>query len=129
MATLTEEQIRQLRDAMEQRRVTLLGEIAEVRARAEQPARDFASVPDSGDASTTDLLADVDHAAEERDVEELRDIDTAMQRMDTGSYGTCIDCEDDIPFERLVAFPTATRCILCAERREKTYAGGATPSL
>ena len=49
--------------------------------------------------------------------------------MDSGSYGTCIDCEADIPFERLVAFPTATRCVQCAERREKTYAGGATPSL
>ncbi|WP_332672580.1 TraR/DksA family transcriptional regulator [Aromatoleum sp.] len=82
MATLTEEQTRQLRDAMEQRRVTLLG-----------------------------------------------DIDTALQRMDSASYGTCIDCEVDIRFERLVAFPTATRCIQCAERREKTYVGGATPSL
>ncbi|MGZ9585086.1 TraR/DksA C4-type zinc finger protein [Paenibacillus marinisediminis] len=38
-------------------------------------------------------------------------IDTALQRMDEGSYGTCTVCGQDIPFERLEAVPETMYCI------------------
>lgn len=36
---------------------------------------------------------------------------------------------DEIDYERLEASPAATRCIRCQERREKTLAHEATPTL
>jgi RNA polymerase-binding transcription factor DksA len=42
---------------------------------------------------------------------EARDVDTAQQRLEEGTYGTCIVDGEDIPPERLEAIPEAIRCI------------------
>jgi RNA polymerase-binding protein DksA len=44
-------------------------------------------------------------------------LDTALARVDSGSYGFCESCGQDIAPERLVARPSATLCITCASRR------------
>lgn len=36
-----------------------------------------------------------------------------LSRVDTPEYGICIRCHKPIPFERLKAIPTATRCLAC----------------
>ncbi|GMV45580.1 MAG: hypothetical protein AMXMBFR66_09780 [Pseudomonadota bacterium] len=56
-------------------------------------------------------LGDIDRA-------ELAEIDAALRRMDEDRYGLCIECENDIPFERLQAEPAALRCVACEERHE-----------
>jgi DnaK suppressor protein len=40
----------------------------------------------------------------------LRDV---LLKVDTPSYGICIKCNKPIPFERLKAIPSATRCLSC----------------
>jgi DnaK suppressor protein len=44
-------------------------------------------------------------------------LDTALARVEHGSYGVCESCGQDIAPERLVARPSATLCITCATRR------------
>jgi len=44
-------------------------------------------------------------------------LDTALSRVDHGSYGVCESCGQDIAPERLAARPSATLCITCASRR------------
>lgn len=78
-----------------------------------------AAVGDLDDAATADVLIDTRLAEIDRDIAEMRDIDAALKRIVDGSYGTCIDCEDDIPEERLLAHPTARRCRPCQERYER----------
>jgi DnaK suppressor protein len=34
-------------------------------------------------------------------------------RVDSPAYGFCIKCNKPIPFERLIAIPTATQCLSC----------------
>ena len=56
-------------------------------------------------------------------------IEQALERIENGTYGICMDCTDEkqelcptcpeIPRERLLAVPTATRCVPCKERAEK----------
>lgn len=48
------------------------------------------------------------------ELEELRRIDAALQRIEDGSYGTCAKCGDPIAEDRLRAVPTAALCRACA---------------
>ena len=43
----------------------------------------------------------------------LAGIRSALKRIDTGDYGICVDCGDDIAEMRLKAQPTALHCIDC----------------
>jgi DnaK suppressor protein len=55
---------------------------------------------------------------DDRGKAEIRAIDRALMLIARGDYGSCEDCGEPIPIERLEALPTATTCISCAERRE-----------
>lgn len=46
--------------------------------------------------------------------QEVRQIRMALQRIDNGTYGTCVTCGNKIAAARLQARPIATRCIECA---------------
>jgi DnaK suppressor protein len=45
---------------------------------------------------------------------ELRRIATAIQRIDTGDYGYCLDCDEPIAEARLEIDPSTPHCIVCA---------------
>jgi DnaK suppressor protein len=53
-------------------------------------------------------------ALESSDIQEIRRIEAALKRIAEGTYGVCAQCGADIDPKRLVALPTATRCISCA---------------
>jgi DnaK suppressor protein len=54
-----------------------------------------------------------------RESSRLRDVDAALRRIDTGSFGICLDCEQDINLKRLRAVPWARYCIACQEVAER----------
>jgi DnaK suppressor protein len=84
---------------------------------------------DSGDESLANALADFNLTTLDRHIDGVRDVEAAFQRIRSGEYGVCIDCGDDIPFNRLQAYPTAKRCIVCQEKREREYAQEGHPKL
>jgi DnaK suppressor protein len=45
----------------------------------------------------------------------LREIGDALERIEQGSYGTCMDCEEPISVKRLDAVPWARYCVTCQE--------------
>ena len=47
---------------------------------------------------------------------ELQKINSAIDRLQRGTYGQCVSCGDEIHPKRLKAMPTATQCMDCAER-------------
>lgn len=49
---------------------------------------------------------------------EMRELQAALQRIEDGSFGQCIDCGRDVGLARLEAHPAAARCVPCQERRE-----------
>lgn len=49
----------------------------------------------------------------------LRNIEAALQRIDDGSYGLCIDCDEPIAVKRLEFDPTVSRCVSCESKREQ----------
>lgn len=70
-------------------------------------------------ASESELATVVDAEAT-RDLEELRQIDLALQRLGQGLYGVCADCGDPIAPARLEVQPAAIRCSACQRRAEAT---------
>lgn len=53
---------------------------------------------------------------------EIAQIDEALRRLETGGYGICRGCGDEIAPGRLEALPFALECAECASRREETIA-------
>ena len=47
---------------------------------------------------------------------QLEQVNAALQRMDEGAYGICLNCGRQIDPERLKALPFAEYCIDCAEQ-------------
>jgi DnaK suppressor protein len=51
------------------------------------------------------------------DAKLLRAIEAAIARIDTGNYGTCTLCDEDISIARLNAVPWTSVCIACKEKK------------
>jgi len=51
----------------------------------------------------------------------LGSIETALERIEEGTYGSCDDCGINIPKMRLNAIPYATQCVKCAEKQPQAY--------
>ena len=120
---LMPEQAATLKAALRHRLDSLLAEIRQDLSTSDDDRAALLAdrVRDVGDESLADLIVDLDLADTDRDLDELRDVDAALTRMNLGTYGTCLQCGTPIPLERLAAYPTAKRCQPCQRMHEKTF--------
>ncbi len=58
------------------------------------------------------------------DMKLLREISGALHRIDGGTYGICMECEEPISSKRLDAVPWARYCVSCQERIAARIAAG-----
>jgi DnaK suppressor protein len=107
-------QLLEQRDALRSQLATLRGGNATSRTQAS--AEHFAPNQDST-AQTASEKA-LEFALDEHESAELRQVEAALQRLQAGTYGRCVDCGIDIPDARLHAAPEAERCIACQEAAE-----------
>jgi RNA polymerase-binding transcription factor DksA len=131
MSHLDPAQVTQVGQLLRERQRVLRGEIREGLLRSDEAHhKDLAGmVSDAGDEAVANLLADVDVAAIDRDVRELREVESALARIGADGFGVCRDCGEPIAFARLVASPAAVRCHACQSRRERDYAHPKVSSL
>ena len=105
---MLEERKRELTDEVQ-------GRIRGVRADgAEKPHY----VMDQGETSEVDIQEDIELALIQMKAETLNKINEALQRLETGRYGACFECGEEIAEARLRALPFAVRCKDCEEARE-----------
>jgi len=79
-----------------------------------------------------DALDEVQHAAErelairnlDRESGLLRHVKLALSRVEDGSYGTCLHCDEEINPKRLAAVPWAPFCISCQELADRRQEEG-----
>jgi DnaK suppressor protein len=88
--------------------------------RAEAAAEHFAREQDSSAILQTEHEAEM--ALDAHEVKELQSIEDALERLNRGEYGDCIDCRCAIPGARLDAQPDAPRCVACQTSHEKKQA-------
>ena len=72
-----------------------------------------------GRLSRMDALQDQAMAQEQkrRRAQELQQIAAALQRIDSGDYGYCLECGNEIASKRLEFNPSAPLCIDCAGKK------------
>jgi DnaK suppressor protein len=81
---------------------------------------------------TPDALDEIQLATErelmtrnlERESKVLRDVRAALARIQQGTYGTCLDCEEEIGMRRLQAVPWTPLCIACQEQDDRSPGQG-----
>ncbi|MBV9293980.1 MAG: TraR/DksA family transcriptional regulator [Acidobacteriaceae bacterium] len=81
---------------------------------------------------SADALDEVQHAAErelairnlDRESNLLRNVRSALRRIEEGSFGTCLHCEEEISPKRLAAVPWAPYCIQCQEQADRNQDEG-----
>jgi RNA polymerase-binding transcription factor DksA len=49
----------------------------------------------------------------------LKEVESALARLDRGVFGRCSECGKPIPHDRLHAVPYARSCVACAEKLEE----------
>jgi RNA polymerase-binding transcription factor len=68
---------------------------------------------DEGDRANTSLAREMDLGQKSRDRAILSAIDTALKRISEGTFGQCLNCEQEINAKRLEAIPWVRYCITC----------------
>ena len=86
----------------------------------EGPETDVANTPNEMDLATLTEDQSFRYRLHDRSVNLLRKIDQAIEKIDSGTFGICEECGEEIAAERLRARPIATLCIDCKEDQEKT---------
>jgi DnaK suppressor protein len=80
---------------------------------------DPVDVRDPEEWGRTSAEQDVDLTLMEMQADTCRRIDEALQRIENGTYGSCEECDEEIPAARLQAVPFATLCRTCQELQEE----------
>ena len=82
---------------------------------------------------SADALDEVQYATErelairslDRDSNLLRNVRAALDRIEEGSFGVCLHCEEDISPRRLAAVPFTAYCIVCQDLADRGQHEGA----
>jgi len=83
-----------------------------------QQLSDGGQVSDDAEAASRDLSMNMSIHLHERDRQSLVQIERALAKISSGTYGQCESCGERIEFKRLKARPFAALCIDCMEDQE-----------
>jgi DnaK suppressor protein len=72
---------------------------------------------DFADRSAAANEQEINIQLKQTDAKLLRAIEDALQRVEAGAFGICVDCEEEIPAVRLKAVPWTKVCVSCKEKQ------------
>ena len=78
----------------------------------------------SDELDRTQDASDRDYAMSslERNSDRLREVRSALRRIESGTFGICGGCDENINPKRLSAIPWAPFCIVCQEAADREQA-------
>jgi RNA polymerase-binding transcription factor len=124
MDLATQTHLKSLRDMLNYRLVELRAEVhAAQQARMESGGAGAHEVADRKDEAMQQQLESLGEVQEQRDIDEFAQVESALRRLDAGTYGNCADCGDPIPLQRLQVQPAARRCAGCQLVAERALTG------
>ena len=98
-------------------RATLRNKLAQLQQRLGKVEQDLHQTPeaDSEERAISRENDEVLERLDESDRKEIHQLQEAIARIDTGTYGLCTLCGKNITLARLAALPYASTCIMCAK--------------
>jgi DnaK suppressor protein len=94
------------------RQATALRAEAEQLAQEREPG-DSQFDEEGGEGDSMNVERERELALSNQALAAVEEIDTALAKMDAGTYGICEKCGEPIPEERLEALPFASLCVRC----------------
>lgn len=102
-----------------ERRKEILSQVEHLEKDLLEEAQEQQNTPgDLADHGSGELSQHLSVALMENDRQELERIETALRRIQEGTYGQCIACGKPIPMVRLRAIPWASLCLSCQAQNE-----------
>jgi len=117
MTMLTEPEKEKLREVLLMERQRLLRNAQEGLSFSMNRDRNIGR--DSIDESMEEEIFSTELRLRDREKWLLGKINSALERLESGTIDECEDCGEQIGYRRLVARPVTTLCIECKEEREK----------
>jgi DnaK suppressor protein len=109
--------VKSYRDRLLERRESLFSQVTEAEMSSRE--RDLEATQDPADmaanAYTKELL--ISMSANDRKLLTL--IDEALERVEAGEYGECVNCAEPVQEKRLDAVPWARYCLKCQDLQER----------
>ncbi len=117
---LSASQMAELEKTLKSRQAELRAEVRGERAdsESERDRRSAREVQDRGDEANTEQWREANAAMIGHHEGEIQGIQAALSRLASGTYGLCVDCGEEIGFQRLKAWPLANRCLGCQSKAE-----------
>ncbi len=112
---MSDEQFEHFRDILGAWKIELMFEVNRTVHHMQDEAANF---PDPNDRATQESEFGLELRTRDRERKLLRKIDSALARIDDGSYGFCDETGEEIGLKRLEARPVATLSLEAQERRE-----------
>jgi DnaK suppressor protein len=112
---MSEEQLEHFRNILNAWKRELMFEVDRTVHHMQDEAANF---PDPNDRATQESEFGLELRTRDRERKLLRKIDSALARIEDGSYGYCEETGEEIGLKRLEARPVATLCLEAQERRE-----------
>ena len=113
---MRQRELNQFRRLLEDRKREILSEADRAVDSMTQPLEE--SFADPTDRATLESDRSMLLRIRDRERKLLSKIDDAFTRIDSGSYGQCEECGDEIGLARLKARPVTTLCITCKSAQE-----------
>jgi DnaK suppressor protein len=118
--------LEKIKTDLEERKKKILADFGDIAKKDDTTDKDdysatFPEYGDKPDENAQEIAEYTTNLAEEDMLEKtLRDIDSALERIVDGTYGTCKYCHKDIDPRRLVVQPTAGACIDCKTKLQNS---------
>ncbi|BCY06635.1 TraR/DksA family transcriptional regulator [Actinoplanes sp. L3-i22] len=113
----------------EEIRVALVTRLGELQAEYDQALSEITALSrerladsagdDQADTGTKTFEREQEITLANNLLERITQVERAIERLGQGNYGWCEKCGNQIPVERLAAFPSATLCVSCKQLEER----------
>lgn len=118
---LTKKDLKEFKELLVLRRKQLLGDVTNMENEALKKGSDgeLSTLPlHMADLGTDNFEQDITLGLMETESDELQEIHEALERIKTGSFGLCENCNKAIPKARLKAIPYTRLCVECKRKEE-----------
>lgn len=114
---LTKKEIEKFKVMLETKRNAVLENAK--RTLTENMVLDTNDLPDEMDLASSEALQSFEFRLRGREKAHLTKLSLALRRIEDGSYGMCVECDEPINKKRLEARPETQLCIRCKEDQER----------